>query len=51
MFLENSMFVTHLIKMNRMSANYILGKTAKHDQKSFFAYFQTLLEMGIEICL
>jgi len=25
-----------------MSANYIVGKTAKYDQRSFFAHFQIL---------
>jgi|SRR6218665_1642701 len=43
--------VTHLIEMSRMSANYVFGKTAKCDQKSFFARFQILMEMGLEICL
>jgi len=37
--------------MSRMSANYIFGKTAKYDQKSFFAHFHISLEMGTEICL
>jgi len=43
--------VTHLIEMSRMSANYIFGKTAERDQKSLFAHFQILIEMGSEICL
>jgi len=43
--------MSHLIKMSRMSANYIVGKTAKYVQKSSFAHFQILLEMGTEICL
>ena len=43
--------MTHLIEMSRMSANYIFGKTAKRDQKSLFAHFQILIEMGSEICL
>jgi len=29
--------------------NYIVGKTAKYDQKSYFAHFQIWLEMGTEI--
>lgn len=29
-----------------MSANYIARKTAKYDQKFFFAHFQILMEMG-----
>jgi len=43
--------VTHLIKMSRVPANYIVGKTGKYDQKSLFAHFGILLEMGTEICL
>jgi len=27
-----------------------LGKTAEYDQKSLFANFQILMEMGTEIC-
>ena len=37
--------------MSCMSAIYIFGKTAKCDQKSFFAHFQILMEMGSAICL
>ena len=44
-------YVTHLIEMSCMSANLIFGKTAKCDQKSYFAHFQTLMGMGSEICL
>ena len=44
-------YVTHLIEMSRMSANDIFGKTAKYDQKSFFAHFHILLEMGTQMCL
>ena len=50
-FNELTIIVTHLIEMSRMSASYIFGKTAKCDQKSFFAHFQILMEMGSEICL
>jgi len=46
-----SEYVTHLIEMSRMSANYIFGKTAKCDQKSSFAHFHILLEMSTERCL
>jgi len=38
--------VTHLIEMSRISASDIFGKTAKYDQKSFFAHFHILLKMG-----
>ena len=37
--------VTQGIKMSRMSANYIAGKTTKYEE-SFFAHFQILMEMG-----
>jgi len=35
--------------MSRMSANYIVGKTAEYVQKPVFANFQILLEMSTEI--
>ena len=41
--------MTHLIEMSRMSANYIVGKTSKCAEKSLFAHFQILLEIGTEI--
>jgi len=44
-------YVTHLIEMSRMSADYIFGKTAKCDQKSSFAHFHILLKMSTERCL
>ena len=47
---ENWINVTHLIKMSPLSANYIVGKTAKYDQTSFFTHFQILMELGIELC-
>jgi len=37
-------YETHLIKMSRMSANYIVGKTAKYDQKLLLAHFQISLK-------
>ena len=43
--------MTHLIKMSHMLANYIFGKTAKYDQKSFFPHFKISLDVGTEICL
>ena len=35
--------MAHLINMNCMSENYIVGKIAKYDQKSFFS-FSDLIE-------
>jgi len=34
------MYVTHLFKMSQMSANYIVGKVAIYDQKSFLHIFR-----------
>jgi len=44
-------YITHLINVSRVPVNYVVGKTAKYDRKSFFAPFQILLETGTEICL
>jgi len=35
--------------MSRLSTTYNFGKTAKYDQKSDFAHFKILMEMGREI--
>jgi len=38
--LEGTVYVTQTIKMSRISGNYIVGKTAKYDQKSFLLIFR-----------
>jgi len=40
-----------MIEMSRMSANEIFEKTAKYDQKLFFAQCHILLEKGTSMCL
>ena len=45
------LYMTHLIKISCMLANYIVGKTAKYNQKLVFAHYQILYEMGTGIRL